>query len=79
MDVKDKSSFESVTHIDGTTRPQTVKDGVFAELLYEVKKLIGHSLILNTSLNVNGKPITTPENAKNIKGLNALFIGNDYV
>lgn len=79
MDVKDKSSFESVTHIDGTTRPQTVKDGAFAELLYEVKKLIGHSLILNTSLNVNGKPITTPENAKNIKGLNALFIGNDYV
>jgi carbamoyltransferase len=54
------ASLKSITHIDGTTRPQTVKDGIFAELLYEVKKLTGSSVVLNTSLNVNGKPIATP-------------------
>ena len=75
--VLDKS-ISSVTHVDGTTRPQTVRDGVFAELLYEVKKLTGSSLILNTSLNVNGFPIANPEIAKTIRPkLDSLFIGNE--
>jgi carbamoyltransferase len=73
-------SIPSVTHVDGTTRPQTVRDGVFAELLHEVKKLTGTSLVLNTSLNVNGFPIANPEIAKTIKPkLDSLFIGNEIV
>jgi carbamoyltransferase len=76
VNVKD-DSLKSITHIDGTTRPQTVKDGIFAELLYEVKKLTGSSVILNTSLNVNGYPIANPEMALKIKDkLHALYIGD---
>jgi len=71
------NSLKSITHIDGTTRPQTVKDGIFAELLYEVKKLTGSSIVLNTSLNVNGYPIANPEMALKIKDkLHALYIGD---
>ncbi len=77
VNVKD-DSLKSITHIDGTTRPQTVKDGIFAELLYEVKKLTGSSIILNTSLNVNGYPIANPEMALKIKDkLDGLFVGDD--
>jgi carbamoyltransferase len=77
VNVKD-NSLKSITHIDGTTRPQTVKDGIFAELLYEVKKLTGSSIILNTSLNVNGYPIANPEMALKIKNkLDGLFIGDN--
>jgi carbamoyltransferase len=76
VNVKD-DSLKSITHIDGTTRPQTVKDGIFAELLYEVKKLTGSSVILNTSLNVNGYPIANPKMALKIKDkLEALYIGD---
>jgi carbamoyltransferase len=72
-------SLKSITHVDGTTRPQTVKDGLFAELLFEVKKLTGSSIVLNTSLNVNGYPIATPEHAVKIKDkLDSLFIGDNY-
>jgi len=77
VNVKD-NSLKSITHVDGTTRPQTVKDGIFAELLYEVKKLTGTSIILNTSLNVNGYPIANPEMALKIKDkLDGLFIGDN--
>jgi carbamoyltransferase len=76
VNVKD-ISLKSITHVDGTTRPQTVKDGIFAELLYEVKKLTGTSIVLNTSLNVNGYPIANPEMALKIKDkLDVLFVGN---
>lgn len=72
-------TLKSITHVDGTTRPQTVKDGLFAELLFEVKKLTGSSIVLNTSLNVNGNPIATPEYAVKIKDkLDSLFIGDNY-
>jgi carbamoyltransferase len=78
VNVKD-DSLKSITHVDRTTRPQTVKDGIFAELLYEVKKLTGSSIVLNTSLNVNGYPIANPEMALKIKDkLDGLFVGNMY-
>lgn len=77
VNVKD-DSLKSITHIDKTTRPQTVKDGIFSELLYEIKKLTGSSIVLNTSLNVNGYPIANPEMALKIKDkLDGLFIGNN--
>jgi len=79
--VRDRKTLASITHVDGTTRPQTVTDGPFAELLEEVRKLTGSSVVLNTSLNINGKPIATPEIAasmnKSNMGLDAVIIGNN--
>ena len=49
--------FDSITHMDGTCRLQTVNDGVFGELLEEFGKLTGVPMLLNTSLNNGGKPI----------------------
>lgn len=76
-----KQELPSITHVDGTSRPQTVKDGIFAELLHEVKKLTGTSVVLNTSLNVNGKPIATPESLSTLtnSGIDCLFIGNSII
>ena len=77
--VKD-DRLKEVTHVDGSCRPQTV-DGnnpVFEELLYEVEKLTGLPVLLNTSLNIQGQPICgNIEQAKQIKGLDNLVIGND--
>lgn len=52
-----KDYLKSITHIDGTCRVQTVNTGVFKELLDEFYKLTGCPVLLNTSLNVSGKPI----------------------
>lgn len=54
--------YPAVTHVDGTCRIQTVdgNDPAFEDyyaLLQEFEKLTGNPLFLNTSLNVNGKPI----------------------
>jgi len=81
MPLKDPEKFKSISHIDNTSRPQTVKDGLFAELLYEFKRLTGMSILLNTSLNINGKPIATPEVAETMNkenmGLDVMCIGNN--
>jgi carbamoyltransferase len=59
MDVLDKNSFPSITHEDGTCRPQTVTEDheVYYELISEFEKLTGIPMLLNTSLNNGGKPI----------------------
>lgn len=49
-----------VTHVDQTCRIQTVnrkQNQRYYDLINEVKKLQGHGLLLNTSLNIMGKPI----------------------
>lgn len=80
VDVKTKD-FPSITHVDNSTRLQTVKDGVFSEILTEFKKLTGHGVLLNTSLNIAGKPIASKaEHAKHIfntTDLDAIFCGNE--
>jgi carbamoyltransferase len=50
----------SITHIDGTCRVQTVgdKNPIFRKLLEEFYKLTGCPVLLNTSLNIAGKPIS---------------------
>ena len=55
---KDKI-FDPIAHIDGTSRIQTVKPNheYFYKLLDEFEKLTGLPMLLNTSLNDNGKPI----------------------
>lgn len=81
MKLKEPERFKSISHVDNTSRPQTVKDGIFAELLYEFKRLTGTSILLNTSLNINGKPIATPKVAdtmnKENMGLDVMCIGNN--
>lgn len=56
--VKDKI-LKEITHIDGTCRVQIVKNRnpIYRKLLEEFKRKTGHSVLLNTSLNINGKPI----------------------
>ena len=54
-----------VTHVDGTSRIQTIGPNHFLyELLLEFKKMSGHGILLNTSFNLAGKPlIETPQQA----------------
>jgi carbamoyltransferase len=56
--VKDKN-LQAITHIDDTCRVQCVDDSnpIFKDLLTEFYKLTGYAILLNTSLNVNKKPI----------------------
>jgi carbamoyltransferase len=55
---KDKI-FAPISHVDKTCRIQTVKPSqhYYYELLNEFEKLTGLPMLLNTSLNDNGKPI----------------------
>lgn len=52
--------LQSVTHVDGTARVQTVtreQNSWLYNLLTEFEKITGHGILLNTSFNVDGKPI----------------------
>ena len=59
MDLIDRQSFAPITHADGTCRAQTVSQDhtYYYELIEEFEKLTGVPMVLNTSLNVGGKPI----------------------
>ena len=62
--VKNKNLLSSITHIDGTSRIQTVskeQNKVFYLLLESFYKKTGIPILLNTSLNVNKKPIASTE------------------
>jgi carbamoyltransferase len=62
-----EKSLTSVMHVDGTTRPQTLKGGtnrLYFELIEEFERLRGTPVVLNTSLNRKGEPIVcTPQEA----------------
>jgi carbamoyltransferase len=75
----------SAVHVDGTVRPQTIKEGAnprFHGLVKEVGKRTGHPVVVNTSFNIRGEPIIcTPLDAVRCfysNGLDALVIG-DFV
>lgn len=56
-----KSVIPAVTHKDGTCRIQTVnreQNAIFYDLISEFNKLTGIPMLLNTSLNIGGKPIS---------------------
>lgn len=79
---KDKI-FAPISHIDNTSRIQTVTEDVkiFYELINEFKKLTGLPMVLNTSLNDNGKPIAgKPSDAitlLNNSQMDSLVIGDE--
>lgn len=73
-----KTSLPAVTHVDGTSRVQTVRSSDNA-LFYALVKEAG-GVVLNTSFNLKGQPIVeTPRDAIMTfygSGLDALFMGN---
>ena len=73
----------SITHVDSTCRIQTVKndDSSFRKLLQEFFKLTGSPVLLNTSLNVGGRPIAghvaDALELFNMSSMDTLIVGND--
>lgn len=75
-----KDNIPAITHVDGTCRMQTVDSGFFYELIQEYYKLTGVPVVLNTSLNIMGKPIASRAwNGKSLShcNLDNLVVGND--
>lgn len=75
----------SATHVDGTTRPQTVSKKInpkYWNLINEFKNLTGIPALLNTSFNISDEPIVcTPMDALSTffrTGLDYLILG-DYL
>lgn len=76
-----RSRISAVTHVDGTSRIQTVDpyaQPIFYDLLQEIGRLTGEPVVLNTSFNIRGEPIVaTPTDAVECfmrTSLDALFI-----
>ena len=69
VDVRDdkRARVPAITHVDNTTRPQTVTRDVnpnYYRLISEFHRLTGVPMVMNTSLNVNREPIVeTPIDA----------------
>lgn len=82
--VKD-NYLKPITHIDGTCRVQCVTDSnpEFKKLLENFYRLTGCPVLLNTSLNVNGKPIAGYiANAVELfrdSNIDFLVIGNEII
>jgi carbamoyltransferase len=79
-------TIKGVLHVDNTARIQTVnqrQNERFYMLLTELKRLIGHGVVLNTSFNLSHEPIVcAPRDALATffsSGLDALFIGDFLV
>ena len=62
-----RDELPAVTHIDGSSRVQTVYQGsAFYNLLREFERLTGYPILLNTSFNVKDKTmVLTPKDAIN--------------
>jgi carbamoyltransferase len=79
----DINKFPSITHIDNTCRIQTVKNEntELRKLLEKFYEITGCPVLLNTSLNLAGKPIAgNPRDAVELfynSTLDSLFVGND--
>ncbi len=74
--------LEGVTHVDGSTRPQSVTADTHplcASLLDEIAKLTGNRAVLNSSLNGTNKPrVETPARVLSmfaLNGMDAIAIG----
>ena len=66
--VKDPVKFKNITHVDGTCRIQTVDmshNPPYLKLLRQFGELSGYPVLINTSMNIPGKPIVgTKKQAK---------------
>jgi carbamoyltransferase len=56
--------YKSVTHVDGTARVQIVKkdcESIFRKVIEEYYERTGVPMLLNTSLNIRGRPMVNDE------------------
>jgi carbamoyltransferase len=81
-----RSVIPSVTHVDGSARPQTVEreiNPLYYRLIDEFGKISGVPVIMNTSFNLRGEAIVhTPTDALRTfysSGMDALVIGSFLV
>jgi len=81
-----RAVIPSVTHVDGSARPQTVEKEInplYWRLLDEFEKRTGVPVLMNTSFNLRGEAIVhTPTDAVRTffsSGMDALVIGNFLV
>jgi carbamoyltransferase len=81
-----RSVIPSVTHVDGSARPQTVERDVnplYWQLIHEFGQRTGVPVVMNTSFNLRGEPIVcSPTDAVRTffsSGMDALVIGNFVV
>jgi carbamoyltransferase len=81
-----RSIIPSVTHVDGSARPQTVEreiNPLYYRLIDEFGKITGVPVVMNTSFNLRGEAIVhTPTDAIRTffsSGMDALAIGNFLV
>jgi len=81
-----RNIIPSVTHVDGSARPQTVERDVnplYWRLIHEFGERTGVPVVMNTSFNLRGEPIVcTPTDAVRTffsSGMDALVIGNFVV
>jgi carbamoyltransferase len=77
-----RAQLAGVTSVDGTCRPQVVRDddqGLFAALLRHARRHWGTGAVLNTSFNIHGEALVcTPAEATDVfrrSGADALAIG----
>ncbi|MEO1389784.1 MAG: carbamoyltransferase [Cyanobacteria bacterium J06634_6] len=78
-----QSVIAAVTHVDGSTRPQTVEKEInprYWSLIKAFEQLTGVPVVMNTSFNLRGEPIVcTPTEAIRTfmsSGMDALVLGN---
>jgi len=83
-EILEKEKFSSITHVDGTSRIQTINyenNNHYYTLLNKFYKLTGVPILLNTSLNINGSPICSkPFQALQLfqnTELDAIVVGKD--
>jgi carbamoyltransferase len=81
-----RSVIPSVTHVDGSARPQTVERDVnplYWRLISEFGRRTGVPVVMNTSFNLRGEPIvSSPTDAIRTffsSGMDALVIGSFLV
>lgn len=81
-----RSVIPSVTHVDGTARPQTVEPDVhplYYRMIQAFGERTGVPVVMNTSFNLRGEPIVcTPTDAVRTffsSGMDALLIGSFLV
>jgi carbamoyltransferase len=81
-----RSVIPSVTHVDGSARPQTVDQQVnplYWRVIEEFRRRTGVAVIMNTSFNLRGEPIVaSPTDAVRTffsSGMDALVIGSYLV
>jgi carbamoyltransferase len=81
-----RSVIPSVTHVDGSARPQTVEREIsplYYRLIDEFGRLTGVPVVMNTSFNLRGEPIVhSPTDALRTffsSGMDALILGSFLV